>query len=389
MFKKLITVALMSAMVLTMAFTTGCGKKDSSSDSSTLASATDSTGESTADKAPNKVKVGFIFIGNIKDGGWTQAHYNGLLEMKKNLGLSDSDVLYRENVKEEKAACKDAITQLINEGCNVIFTTSFGFMDATIEVAKEHKDIKFMHCSGYQTADNVGTYFGRMYEARYLSGIVAGLKTKTNKIGFIGAVQLPEVISGIDAFTLGVQSVNKDAVVKVLWLGNWGDPAKEKELATALLNDGCDVITQHSDSPGPQIAAEAKKVFAIGYDLDNRTAAPKAYLTAPIWNWGSYYTEQVKAVQEGTWKSDAYKGGIKEGILDIAKLSDIAPEGAQAKVDEVKAKIVDGTFEVFKGPITAQDGSIKIKDGEAWGYDDVMGKMNWLVKGVDGKIDSK
>ncbi len=363
MFKRTISLVLALLMVFSLALATGCDSSSSSKDT----------------------KVGFVFIGPIKDGGWTEAHYNGMNYLKEKLNV---ETMYRELVKEGPES-KKSITELINAGCNVIFTTSFGYMDPTVEVAKEFPDVKFFHCSGYKTADNMSNYFGRMYEARYLSGIVAGMKTQAKKIGYVAAFEIPEVINGINAFALGVQSVNPDAVVKVRWTHTWIDSALEKDAAVALLDDGCDVISQHNDSTSPQIAAQDRGAFAIGYDLDTPNAAPKAYMTAPIWNWGPYYVDQINAIKAGTWKSSAYHGGIKEGILDLAPLTDVAPVESKAKVGEMRSKIVDGSFEVFKGPIMDQTGAVKVPEGKALSYDEIMSVefMNWFVKGVEGKIE--
>jgi len=363
MTRKVISVVLAVCMALALVLAAGC----TSSSTST-----------------NKVKVGFVFIGPIKDGGWTQSHYNGMTYLKDQLKV---DTMYRELIPEGPEA-KKAIKELVNAGCNVIFTTSFGYMDPTVEVAKEFPKVKFFHCSGFKSSENMANYFGRIYEPRYLSGIVAGLKTKTNKIGYLAAYEIPECISGINAFTLGVQSVNPGAVVKVRWTHTWIDSAKEKDAAVALLDDGCDVITQHNDSTAPQIAAEAKGAFAIGYDLDSRNSAPKAYMTAPVWDWGPYYVAQVKAIIDGNWKTSAYHGGIKEGICLLAPLTDIAPADAKAKVEAAQKKIVDGSLEVFKGPIMDQTGAVKVPEGKFLSYDEIMGTgMNWFVKGVEGKIE--
>lgn len=364
MSKKVISLVLVVVMAFSLVLMAGCAPAASG----------------------NKVKVGFVFIGPVKDGGWTEAHANGMNYLKEQLKV---ETLYRESVPEGPES-KKAIKELINAGCNVIFTTSFGYMDPTLEMAKENPKVKFFHCSGFKTADNMSNYFGRMYEARYLSGIVAGLKTKTNKIGYAAAFEIPEVINGINAFALGVQSVNPDAVVKVRWTHTWIDSAKEKDAAVALLDDGCDVISQHNDSTSPQIAAQERGAFALGYNLDSRNAAPQAYMTAPIWNWGPYYVEQVKAIMEGNYKASAYNGGIKEGMCDLAPLTDVAPAEAKAKVEEAKKKILDGSLEVFKGPIMDQAGNVKVPEGKSLNYDDTMSTdMNWFVKGVEGKIEAQ
>ena len=198
---------------------------------------------------------------------------------------------------------------------------------------------------------------------------------------------IPEVFNGVNAFTLGVQSVNPDVKVIVRWSNTWVDAAKEKEAAVALLDEGCDVLTLHNDSTSVQIAAQDRGAFAIGYDMDQKDAAPKAYMTAPIWNWGPYYVDQVKKVMDGTWKGEAYAGGLSDGLVDLAPLTAIAPEGAQAKIDEVRKKILDGSFKVFAGPIKDQSGAIKVKEGEVVSEADIAGSMDWFVQGVEGKVE--
>ena len=303
--------------------------------------------------------------------------------MEKQLGIK---AVYKENVPEDKAEVKKAIESMIDEGVTVIFGTSFGYMEGMKESASEHKDVKFFHCSGTESNGvNFVNYFGRIEQARYLSGIVAGLKTKSNTIGYVGAFEIPEVIRGINAFTLGVRSVNPKAVVKVTWTHTWYDPTKEKEAAKALLDQGVDIIAQHQDTAGPQQAAQDKGVFSIGYNTDMKNSAPKAYMTAPIWNWGVYYTSQVKAIKEGTWKAENYWGGMKEGVVDLAPLTEVAPAEAKAAVDKVKADIISGKFNVFTGPIKDQSGAVKIPEGKTM-TDAEQLSCDWFVEGVEGKI---
>jgi basic membrane protein A len=233
--------------------------------------------------------------------------------------------------------------------------------------------------------DNMGNYFGRMYEARYLSGIVAGLKTKTNQIGYVAAFNIPEVVRGINAFTLGVRSVNPKAVVSVKWTNTWYDPAKEKEAAKALLAEGADVIAQHQDTAGPQQAAEEAGKWSIGYNTDMKDKAPKAYMTAPVWNWGPYYVAQVKAIMDGTWKPTSYWEGMKDGIVDLAPLTDNAPKGAKEAVEKAKADILSGKLHVFAGPIKDQSGAVKVPAGKTM-TDQEMLSFDWFVEGVKGKV---
>lgn len=362
--KKLLALMLAIVMIFSAALT-GCGSGSS-----------DTKG----------VKAGFIYIGPIGDGGYTYAHDQGRLYLEEKLKDKGVTTTYLENVAED-ASSEKAMKDLIDQGCNVIFATSFGYMEYVDKVAKEYPKVKFFHCSGYMSNDkNFVNYFGRIEQTRYLSGIAAGLKTKSNKIGYVAAKQIPEVIRGIDAFTLGVQSVNPDATVNVKWTDTWYDPTLEKNAATALLNDGCDVIAQHQDTTGPQIAAEEKGAFAIGYNSDSKNAAPKAYITAPIWNWGVYYVDQVQKILDGTWKPENYWGGLKEGVVGLADLTENAEPGTQEKIDEVKAKMLDGSFEVFAGPIKDQTGAVKVPEGSKI-TDEEQLNLKWFVQGVNGKID--
>jgi len=329
----------------------------------------------------DKIKVGFVYIGPIGDGGWTYAHDEGRRFLEKEAGV---ETKYKENVPESPAAEK-VMEDMISQGCNVIIGTSFGYMDYMENVAKRHPDVTFLHCAGYKTGKNMGTFFGRIYQARYLSGIVAGMKTKAGKIGYVAACEIPEVVRGINAFTLGVRSVNPKAVVKVKWTHTWYDPAKEKDAAKALLDEGVDVIAQHQDTAGPQQAAEERNVWSIGYNTDMNSKAPKAYMTAPIWNWGPYYVRQIKAVKDGSWKSESYWGGMNDDIVRLAPLTANAPEGAKDAVDKVTKEILTGAQKVFQGPLKDQTGAVKVKDGEMMSDGDML-KFDWFVEGVEGKI---
>lgn len=348
----------------------------------TLVGCKGSTSGSDSSKKDKAVKVGFLYVGPVGDGGFTFSHDQGRLYLEKETGVK---TIIKESVKEDKAEVIKVCEDMINQGCNVIIGTSFGFMDGMEESAKKHADIKYLHCSGYKTSKNMSTYFGREYQARYLSGIVAGMKTKTNKIGYVGAYEIPEVVRGINAFTLGVQSVNKTAVVNVKWTHTWYDPAKEKEAAKALIAEGADIITQHQDTAGPQQAAEEAGIFSIGYNSSMKDKAPKAYMTAPIWNWGPYYVKQIKEVKAGTWKSESYWGPMNDGIIQLDELTANAPEGAKDAVEKAKADILNGKNKIFQGPINDQQGNVKIKQGQTM-TDEEMLKFDWFVQGVQGKV---
>ncbi len=329
-----------------------------------------------------KIKAGFLYVGPVGDAGWSYAHNQGRLEMEKLAFVEPST--YIESVPEGAESAR-VIMGLVHKGHNLIFTTSFGYMDATIDVAKRFKDVVFMHCSGFKTADNVGTYFGRMYEPRYLAGITAGKMTKKNLIGYVAAFPIPEVIRGINAFTLGVRSVNPEATVKVVWTQTWLDPGIERVAADSLLDVGCDVLAMHQDTPATLQAAEARGAYVIGYNSDMRSFAPKAFLTAPVWNWAAVYTEVAQAVHDGTWKSDQIWWGLDKGLVKLAPLSDEVPTDVQKLIEEKTEAIAAGKFHPFQGPIKDQKGAEKVAAGSVLSDGELLG-INWFVEGVQGTI---
>lgn len=380
---KRLTALMLTIVIVCIAVLSGCGLKstNNSADSSSTSAATGS-----AASKSNGLKVGFIYIGSVGDVGYTYAHDQGRKYLETTLKDKGVTTLAVENVPET-AEVEKSINNLIDQGCKAIFATSFGYMDFVEKAAKEHPDVKFFHCSGNKSnGTNFVNYFGQIEEARYLSGIVAGLKTKSNKIGYVAAMQIPEVIRGIDFFTLGVRSVNPKAVVNVKWTNTWYDPQVEKDAATALLNEGNDVIAQHQDSTAAQIAAQEKGAFAIGYNSDSSKAAPKAYLTAPVWNWGVYYVDQVQKILDGTWKAENYLGGMKDGVVDLGPMTDLVDADTKAKVEEVKKKILDGSLNVLAGPIKDQTGAVKIPEGKVMTVEEQQ-SCKWFVEGVNGKID--
>lgn len=330
-----------------------------------------------------KLKVAFIYVGPVGDAGWTFAHDEGRKYLEQQLG-DKVETTYIESVPEG-ADAERVLTELVEKGNKVIFATSFGYMDYVIKVAQKYPDVTFLHCSGYKTAQNVGTYFGRMYQARYLSGIVAGKMTKNNTIGYVAAHPIPEVIRMINAFTLGARSVNPDVKVKVVWTNTWYDPPKEKEAAVSLLQSGADLIAQHQDTPGPMQAAEEAGAFGIGYNSDMTKFAPNAVLTSPIWNWGPYYVDTVNAIIDGKWKSEQHWGPIADGIVDIAPLSNKVPADVKKLVEDKKKELVEGKLDVFAGPVKDQTGSVKVADGQTM-TDEQLLSFDWFVEGVDGNI---
>lgn len=328
-----------------------------------------------------ETKVGFVYVGPIGDHGYSYQHDQGRLAMEKALGVKTT---YVENVPEG-ADAERVIRQLATSGNDIIFTTSFGFMNPTIKVAKNFPKVKFEHATGYKRAKNVSTYSARFYEGRVVLGTIAGMMTKSNVVGYIGSFPIPEVIRGIDAFTLALRKVNPKAVVKVVWVNSWFDPGKEGDAAKALIDQGADIITQHTDSPAPLQVAESRGVYAFGQASDMKSYAPKAQLTAIVDNWSNYYIERVKAVMDGTWKSGDAWYGLKEGMVEMAPYGDAVPADVRKAADAVKQSIIDGTFHPFQGPIYNQQGELVVKAGEVISDKDLLG-LNWYVQGVEGSI---
>lgn len=357
--------AMILALMLVTLLLTACGAKQNTE----------------ATSSEEQMTVGFIYVGPVGDGGYSYAQNEGRLFLEKETGVK---TLYKESVPEGPEV-KEVAKNMIDQGATVIIATSFGYMDYIEELSREFPNIKFLHCSGYKTTDNMTNYFGRIYQARYLSGLVAGLKTTSNKIGYVAAFPIPEVIRGINAFTQGVKKVNPNATVEVVWTNTWYDPAKEKDAAIALLDKGADVIAQHQDTAGPQQAAEERGAFSIGYNSDMSAVAPKANMTSAVWNWGPYFVSQIKAIKEGTWTNTPYWGPMSDNVVALSPLTANAPEGAQAIVDEEKARILDGSWDVFYGPIKDQSGALKVAEGSKM-TDEEMLSFNWFVEGVIGKF---
>jgi len=370
--KKLLTV--LSVVACSTMLLVGCGSTSTPNSKEDGKAKTETTSE--------KLKVGFIYVGSATDGGYSQAHDNGRKYLEEK--IPNVQAVIKESVPEGQEVEKVA-ADMVDQGCKVIFATSFGYMDYIEKVAKKYPDVKFFHCSGYKTADNMSTYFGREYQARYLTGIIAGMKSKNGKIGYVAAFSIPEVVRSVNAFTLGARSVNPNAVVKVTWTNTWYDPAKEKEAAVALLDQGVDVLGQYQDTTAAQQAAEERGVACIGSDMDMSAAAPKTNMTSAVWNWGPYYTQAVQSVIDGKFKSESYWGGIDTGIVQISPLTKNAPEGAQAKVDEAKAKMSNKSWDVFTGPIKDQTGNVKVADGQKMSDKELL-SFDWLVEGVEGQI---
>jgi len=332
--------------------------------------------------AADPLKVGFVYVGPTGDAGWTYAHDEARKYMEEQLG-DQVETSYVESVAEGPDA--ERVIRRLAKDHGLVFTTSFGYMNPTLKVAKKFPKVKFEHATGYKQAKNMGTYFARAYQGRYLTGMVAGKMTKSNVLGYVASFPIPEVIRGINAFTKGAKEVNPDVTVKVVWASTWYDPAKEREAAETLMLQGADVLTQHTDSAAVIQAAESKGKYAIGYHSDMSAYGAKAHLTSAVHNWGDLYVAKAKAVIDGSWKSEDLWPGIAEGATDLAPFNDQVPADVKALVEAKKAEIKAGKVRVFDGPVKAQDGTIKAKAGESLSDGDLKG-MNWYIDGVEGKL---
>lgn len=358
-------------------------KADAKSDTETD---TAETTAAAAGIAKEDIKVGVLYISDPDEGsGYSYTHDLGIQGMQENLGLS-SDQIVRKIVDDSDAQATEAsISECIDEGCNVIFTTSWGYMETTAAMAEEYPDIYFSHGTGYlSNGKNFNNYFGRIYQARYLSGIVAGMNTKSNLIGYVAAQDSSnsEVTGGIDAFAIGVASVNPDAKINVIITNSWYDPEKEEAASRQLLDMGCDVMAQHCDTAYPQTLAQERGVYGIGYNSDMSKETPDSCLTSVIWNWSAYYTSAVKSIIDGSWDGSNYYGGMAEGLVGITNLSSFAAEGTQEKVDEATAAILSGQSNVFDGVMTTNTGETIGQEGSTLDDATITGGINWYYHNV-------
>ena len=375
--KKIISLVL--ALALVMAFSVGCSGSGDNSDKGKDAGKKGITVED--------IKIGVIHISDPAEGaGYTYTHDIGIQEMQEELGLDDSQIIRKNNISDnDPTAIDTAIRECLEEGANIIFATSWGYMDTVEALAEEFPNVYFAHGTGYKSnGENFINYFGRIYQARYLAGIAAGLKTESNKVGYVAAMgkDNSEVTGGLNAFAMGVNSVNPDAEVLVKVTNNWFAPEAESNAAKALIAEGVDVIGQHCDTPNPQTAAEEAGVWGVGYNSDMSKDAGDAVLTSVIWNWGKFYISAVESIIDGTWDGSNYYGGMKEGLVDITPLADFVAEGTQEKIDEARATILDDSFNVFDGVIETNDGTTVGTEGETLSDSDITGGMNWYFKNV-------
>jgi basic membrane protein A len=334
--------------------------------------------------AADPLGIGYIYVGPVEDFGWTHAHDVGRKAVEAELG-DQVKTSFVESVKEGPDA-ERVIAELAAKGNKLIFTTSFGFMNPTLKVAKRFPDVKFEHCTGYKRDANVSTYNIRFYEGRYVQGVIAGHLSKSGIVGYIGSVPIPEVVMGMNAFILGMRSVNPNARMKIVWVNAWYDPGKEGDSAKALIDQGADVIAQHTDSGAPLQVAQQRGVHGFGQASDMISLAPKAQLTASVDFWNPYYVQRAKDVIAGTWQSQDVWGGFKSGMLVMAPFANMPEDVAKAGKD-AETGISDGKIVVFKGPIKDQGGAEKVASGAALD-DGAIAGMNWLAEGIDGQIPS-
>lgn len=334
----------------------------------------------------DQIKVGVLYLSDPDEGsGYSYTHDLGVKGMQKNLLLSDDQIERKIVDDTDEDGTKKAIEECVSDGCNIIFTTSWGYMQVTADMAEKYPDVYFSHGTGYMSnGKNFNNYFGRIYQARYLSGIVAGMNTKNNKIGYVAAQDSSnaEVTGGIDAFAIGVESVNPKAKIYVDVTNSWYDEKKEKKASERLLSMGCDVMTQHCDTSYPQTLAQEKGVYGIGYNSDMSKETPKSCLTSVTWNWSAYYTAAVKSVIDGTWDGSNYYGGMAEGLVEITDLASFAADGTQQKVDEATAEILSGQNNVFDGVLETNTGKKIGQKGKTLDDATITGKINWYYRNV-------
>jgi basic membrane protein A len=333
--------------------------------------------------APAPLKIAFAYVGPVGDAGWTFAHDNGRKAIEAEFGPKVS-TSFVENVPEA-ADAERVIRDMVGQGATLIFGTTFGYMEPMLKVAADHKDVKFEHATGYKMAENMRTYDSRTYEGAYLAGVIAGKMTKSNTLGVVASIPIPEVVRNINSFTLGAQSTNPKIKTRVVWVNKWYDPAKEGEAAQSLINQGADVLMQNTDSSAVLQTAEKAGKLGFGWDSDMSKFGPNAHLGSAIIDWAPYYKKAVKDVLEGTWKSEGSWWGVKEGAIDLVSVSDKVPADVRAQVDQIKAGLKDGTFSIWKGPIVDQAGKeVLAKDAVA--DDKFLHGVKWYVKGVEGKV---
>jgi simple sugar transport system substrate-binding protein len=353
----------------------GCGKKEE---------AKPAEAPKAAEAKPAPLKIAFAYVGPVGDGGWTFAHDNARKAVEKEFG-DKVQTSFVENVPES-ADAERVIRDMVGQGNKLIFGTTFGYMEPMLKVAADSKDVKFEHATGYKQAENMRTYDSRTYEGAYMAGVIAGKMTKSNTLGVVASIPIPEVIRNINSFTMGAQSSNPKVKTKVVWVNEWFNPPKETEAATSLINGGADVLFQNTDSPAVLKTAQDKGKRAFGWDSDMTAYGPKAHLASAIINWTPYYIKATQEALEGKWTGGtAAWWGVKEGAIDIVSIAEDVPADTKAKVEEVKKGLKEGSFAIWKGPILDNTGKEVLKKDEV-ADDKFLGGINFYVKGVEGKV---
>jgi simple sugar transport system substrate-binding protein len=330
--------------------------------------------------AQEKLKVGFVFLGPIGDYGWTWAHNKGREALEAALG-DQVETIYVENVAEDASAIP-VMRDLAQQGCKLIFTTSYGYMDQTVQVASEFPDVKFEHCTGFKLSDNVSVYNSRFHEGRAVLGTIAGMMSKTGTLGYLGSYKVPEVVLGVNSFLLAAQKKNPDATLKLVFIDSWFDPPKEAAATETLLNLGADVVTTHTDSPAALQILEQRGLYGFGQGADMSAFAPNAHLTAIEDIWGPYYILRAQAMLDGTWTSSNTWDGMVDGTVVVSPYNKNVPADVAAEADKIKAGYMDGSFDIFTGPIYDNEGNLKVAEGEVMTLDQ-LATIDWLVKGVE------
>ena len=377
--RSLLKLAGWTAVAATAALV-GCGKKEEPPAPVPAAAPS-------APPKPAPLKIAFAYVGPVGDGGWTFAHDNARKALEAEFGdrIATSFV---ESVPEA-ADAERVFRDMVSQGNKLIFGTTFGYMEPMMKVAADHKDVKFEHATGYKQTENMRTYDSRTYEGAYMAGVIAGKMTKSNTLGVVGSIPIPEVIRNINSFTLGAQSVNPKVKTKVVWVNEWFAPPKETEAAQSLINAGADVLFQNTDSSAVLKTAATNKKLAFGWDSDMSAYAPEAHLASAVIHWAPYYVKATREALDGGWTGGANTWwGVKEGAIDIVSISDKVPAETKEQVEKVKAGLKDGSFVIWKGPIIGQDGKPVLKKDEV-ADDKFLGGIGFYVKGVEGKIPGK
>ncbi len=382
--RSLIRMAALSAIAAAMLV--GCGKKEEpAAEPAPVAEAPAPAPAPEPEPAKaDPLKIAFVYVGPVGDGGWTFSHDQARKAIEKEFG--DKIVTtFVENVPES-ADAERVIRDMASQGNKLIFGTTFGYMEPMVKIAPDFPDVKFEHATGYKQAENLRTYDSRTYEGAYMAGVIAGAMTKTNVLGVVASVPIPEVLRNLNSFTLGAQSSNPKIKTRVVWVNEWFNPPKETEAATSLINGGADVLFQNTDSPAVLKTAQDKGKRAFGWDSDMTAYGPKAHLASAVINWVPYYTKTVNEVMDGTWKGGGNSWwGVKEGAIDLVSIADDVPAETKARIEEVKSGLKDGSFSIWKGPIMSSDGK-ELLAQDAVADDKFLTSINFFVKGVEGKV---